>query len=633
MRSYLFYLIFTHLLFLSSNGIGQQYYNQSPEFLNANIHWALGQGTGLEFTSGTAAPFQTSIILSEGSAAVSDRTTGDLLFYTNGGSVWNANHVLMPNGIGLMGNSYGYSALQGTLIVPFVEDSNKYYIFSLPYEGNLDFDPNSGKKGSLFYSVVDMTLDNFNGDVDTNHKNIVLDTSSLSEAMLAIPGCNNDIWLLVHSFDQSPPEYKAYHISKNGVNHIPIISRSLLYVDYVASMTVSPDRKKIAFISWPFGAELSKFDAVSGIVDNSLQLISKYDSSYEVSIDTDGPMSAAFSPDNSKLYITEVTPGAFNVPGRLSQYDVSYFDSISIASSQLQVYNGNGRPYGIRLYNDTIYTSEAFQFQGTPVHRINRPNNSDTACDFQLNAIPNIGDHIYGTLGSEVVFAISTDTLLTVLDTTVCEGWENGIYITATDTFSPYYMWSTGETASSIKIEDEGLYWVRYSKCNEFHIDTFIVRGSILFPTITIQDFELGVTGGPFESYQWYFNGEAIPGAIYSVYQIHANGDYLVEVSNEYGCTYMSDVYKVDNYTSIADLTLLKNMIKIYPNPAMDNIDIMSPIAIKASIVSLDGKTLLKTGVTSSISLNKLAAGLYMIYIYDQQGVLLKVEKLIKKSK
>src|SRR5690606_36508749 len=116
---------------------------------------------------------------------VSDRNTGDLLFYTNGAKLWNRNHLPMSNGGGLFGNGTQLSTRQGVLIVPFIDDSTKYYVFSLD---NVDhsmrinnpsfpfppgsfapqvFVDNNGDtvQGGLFYSVVDMNLNNGLGDV------------------------------------------------------------------------------------------------------------------------------------------------------------------------------------------------------------------------------------------------------------------------------------------------------------------------------------------------------------------------------------------------------------------------------------------------------------------------------------
>ena len=51
---------------------------------------------------------------------------GNLLFYSNGDSVYNKNHFTMPNGFDLCtANSTGHISF----VVPFVNDVNRFYVF------------------------------------------------------------------------------------------------------------------------------------------------------------------------------------------------------------------------------------------------------------------------------------------------------------------------------------------------------------------------------------------------------------------------------------------------------------------------------------------------------------------------
>ena len=78
-------------------------------------NWYFGVGAGLSFTSGEAVPLTNGVLNTiEGSASISDRN-GNLLFYTDGSTVYNRNHQVMLNGSDLKGN---VSSTQSAIIVP-----------------------------------------------------------------------------------------------------------------------------------------------------------------------------------------------------------------------------------------------------------------------------------------------------------------------------------------------------------------------------------------------------------------------------------------------------------------------------------------------------------------------------------
>ncbi len=66
--------------------------------------WYFGAQAGIDFNSGSPIALTNcspSFTAFEGVGTLSD-TAGNLLFYTDGNNVFNANHVLMPNGDGLL---------------------------------------------------------------------------------------------------------------------------------------------------------------------------------------------------------------------------------------------------------------------------------------------------------------------------------------------------------------------------------------------------------------------------------------------------------------------------------------------------------------------------------------------------
>src|SRR5690348_10992904 len=69
-------------------------------------NWYFGYHAGISFNSGVVTDInggQTNT--REGTAVISDKNTGELLFYTDGVTVWNRHHRVMSNGTGLKGGT------------------------------------------------------------------------------------------------------------------------------------------------------------------------------------------------------------------------------------------------------------------------------------------------------------------------------------------------------------------------------------------------------------------------------------------------------------------------------------------------------------------------------------------------
>lgn len=130
-----------------------------------------------------------------GSAVVTDPSNANLLFYTDGASVYDGCHLRMPNGTGLTGNS---SANQPAVVSPIPGQPNKYFIFTNT--------ANFTTGGTISRTVVDLSL--FGnavfpapafGDVE-NPKNVAIPgLTNRSEGMIVVPHANGiDYWLITH---------------------------------------------------------------------------------------------------------------------------------------------------------------------------------------------------------------------------------------------------------------------------------------------------------------------------------------------------------------------------------------------------------------------------------------------------
>lgn len=115
-------------------------------------------------------------------------------------------------------------------------------------------------------------------------------------------------------------------------------------------------------------------------------------------------------------------------------------------------------------------------------------------------------------------------------------------------------------------------------------------------------------------SYQWFLNGNEIIGANSISYTPQANGDYTVAVTYENDCTETSSPFNINGLNL---LSFPEFVYHLYPNPATDLIYFTYPstVEVEVEIISLDGVSVSKQKVKSSIDLRDLGKGVYFLKI------------------
>ena len=135
---------------------------------------------------------------------------------------------------------------------------------------------------------------------------------------------------------------------------------------------------------------------------------------------------------------------------------------------------------------------------------------------------------------------------------------------------------------------------------------------------------------GSFTTYQWLLNGHVLTGATSSVYNAITSGTYTVIVSDGNGCTDTSAALVVTNGSSAVQVVTSAADIKLYPNPATALIAIDAPVKVNVIIYSMDGKLLIRQDDATRVDISQLANAMYLIMVYDEQGVLLKTDRFMK---
>jgi hypothetical protein len=314
--------------------------------------WYFGNGAGVSFVSGTPTVIPSSSMTpSEGCAVMSD-ATGNLLFYTDGLKVWNKNHVVMPNGNGLMG---GFSSTQPAVIVPLPGSSSRYYIFTTD-----DF----GGANGFQYSMVDMTLNGGLGDVAVVKDSMLLPL--VTEKVTAVKDpVQNRFWILTHAWNSA--SFYAYPLTATGLQAPVITSIGSVHSgtpqNTYGQMKFNTCGSKIGLtIGYQNKWELFDFNTNTGVVTNSL--------SFPMS---DRVYGLEFSQDGTRIYVSTYDPLQ-----TLLQFDITSGVLFTIASSITPL--STSTIYGLQLARDgKIYCCKSFdQYLGV----IDQPNIAGTGCNY-----------------------------------------------------------------------------------------------------------------------------------------------------------------------------------------------------------------------------------------------------------
>lgn len=353
----------------------------------ANI-WYFGENAGIDFNSGTPISIDGGQINTrEGCSSFSD-ADGNLLFYSDGKTVWNKNHNTMPNGLNLKGHS---SSTQSAMIIPKPGSTNIYYLFTVG--ANVG---DSGERG-FYYYTIDMDQNGGLGDVITGPIDLNEGRAdNWSEKVAAINGeeCET-FWVVSYVVN----EFKAYKVSATGVAKTPKTSDSgYISNDPRGYLKISPDGKKIAiahlrekrFILYDFNNKTGK-------ITNPQNL--------NLTAPNDFPYGAEFSGNGEKLYVTgsnnffsQVYP-EYNNPDNhsstLYQFDITKNTTAAINSSKVIIDSGNQFRSALQLGPDQkIYRtmSSTYDIASPYLSVIENPENDGAACNYIPNAI-NLGSN------------------------------------------------------------------------------------------------------------------------------------------------------------------------------------------------------------------------------------------------
>lgn len=630
------YLILS-LLFISVVAHAQPY-ETNPDF-NRTRNWLFGEKVGLHFSPDTVL-FTTSEMPPTEACAVHTDQDGNLLLYSNGENIWDANHKIIHNGDLSLGH---YSSRMGSVFVLHEDNPNFIYLININ-------DASTSKE--LSYNLIVMEADTFRLVV----KDSVLFVG-VAEPITAVKAENGkDIWLISHIFNGS--SFISFLLTEDGIINCPVFSNSKSYVgnsiqSALFAMKFSPDGKYLIRSnthSPPVikSVELYKFDLLNGeliflyTIDSLMFPIQGVNFSKKNNIyiiERDGYINVFnFHPNDStatiisqrklqlqgfvkfnmfKSEVLNLTYGnklAINVDdstflGLL--FDDLNLDSLILIDKGISL-NNNPASLGLPNFNQSYYYTPSINFsmklncvnntilfQGQDTFQANSHNweinkeggtlmtasIKNPLIEFEDSGIYSIryiasNGSRSDTITKEVVVYPKIKKKFLGNDTGWCE--QIGASLTLqTPNGMHCYEWSTGETTPQITIDSIGTYIAKITTPNFCVLyDTITITIDTIPNTPTIyKDNDTLKTDDLSHKYQWFRNDMAI-GVNQPYLVITDTGIYHLRIMSNGGCTAISDTIHIpaekDTLSGNVSIVTFEG-IKIYPNPFNSSVVIENP--------------------------------------------------------
>ncbi len=311
--------------------------------MNPGNIWVLGKNVKIDFSGGNAVAYNINnpdFDQGEGVANVCD-ASGNLLFYTDGVTVWDVNNTVIADN--LDGHT---SSTQSALIIPNPATWNanngfysEYYLFTV----------SSIEDGSNpFLSYYKLSWNGNNWTI-TESGNLLY---NVSERIAGVRIAGKDsYWVVTHGYstnssDSNAKTFYAFLVSSYGLNTTPVTSYDASFVPNYYSyngirygaqgyLKFSHDGTKLACAVSHQGVFVYDFNINTGEVSNQHTVITGTEYWYGVE----------FSPDNHLLYfsVQKSTPTA-NYGSKLYQYNLD-----------------NGNIYQTTINNDNLNQIGALQ--------------------------------------------------------------------------------------------------------------------------------------------------------------------------------------------------------------------------------------------------------------------------------
>jgi len=464
---------------------------------NRNSIWCFGDSAGIDFSDvQNPVTFKSGIRCKSECASISD-ANGNLLFYVGSdtaiagisGYVYNRNHQQMPFGWDLYVGNWNHELI----IVPMPGDTNKYYIFHTAITDIM----------GIFYTIVDMSLDNGNGDlIDFNHR---LSFDAVCDGVAAVKHANGRDWWLIYALNhvggQQPNKFYEYLITPAGISPPVVINLGGNHMTNGSDLSFSNDGEKFLFTTITGLIEVYDFDRCTGEMSNPVIVENEFVSTRAIG-------SGVLSPDKNLVYVTSNDYFSYVYqydlranPVSSSRDTIAVFRDIPFCVGMLRL-APNDKIYLSNLYYNGVnypfpYADSVYNYYNMNLSFINSPDSIGDLCDFQNYSFPLGGSRTYLGLPNNPNYELGA------LQGSICDSLISVHELSEGNSFMSIYpnpfqdkilldpKWNSKEMAMEINIENETGQIIFSGKTSFIRqeLDLSSLPGGIYFLHLSTENF------------------------------------------------------------------------------------------------------------------------------------------------
>ncbi|BDS14743.1 T9SS type A sorting domain-containing protein [Aureispira anguillae] len=355
-------------------------------------YWLVGAGqSGIKSTqitfSGSFAldSISRNMRINRAAISISD-SIGNLIFYSNGIKIHNAQHQLMQNGDSLnpgqVADNFrqtGYPINESMIAIPHPVQTNKYYIF---HQAITNTSAIAGFADKLYYTLVDMNLNGGLGEVEIKNQ-ILLENDSMCGGQLEVVkhGNGRDWWLI-----QPMSGTNGYHVFLIAGNIISyhhkqyLGTSKILGSEAAGQATFSHQGDKYFRYDYRNDLDIYDFDRCSGYLSNYLHI--PVIDSIDNLAGSGASSGAAVSLNDRYLYVSSW----------IYMYQFDLWASNIAASKDTVAIHDNFTPTAIPTLFSSIQTAPDGKIYGRAysnqyLHVVDYPDLAGTACNVRQHGI------------------------------------------------------------------------------------------------------------------------------------------------------------------------------------------------------------------------------------------------------